>query len=137
MHVHVCGSSRSVFFCADPETFKNILRERPQELIRFTMFRRAPEKGEIDINIADKRMLRVKNAGRMPVGVWANWLCQSKFQFTSFCLFSVERSRAPFPSFAAKTFSGAVLAMIFLNAVLLGVQQTMPLDNWRVRNWTP
>eukprot|EP00736_Rhodelphis_marinus_P007389 Rmarinus@m.27382 len=61
----------------EPDLFTGVLRETPQQLIKFKMFKRTAEAAQM--KPADRRLARVKNINSVPIGVWANWVVNRMF----------------------------------------------------------
>lgn len=61
-------------FLPDPQILEKVLLENPDQMVKFKVYQR-----EVlpDASIIDRRLTRVKNKNRLPVGVWAHWVVES------------------------------------------------------------
>eukprot|EP00735_Rhodelphis_limneticus_P014542 TRINITY_DN8580_c0_g1::TRINITY_DN8580_c0_g1_i1::g.8615::m.8615 TRINITY_DN8580_c0_g1::TRINITY_DN8580_c0_g1_i1::g.8615 ORF type:complete len:733 (+),score=135.83,sp/A2ARP9/CTSR2_MOUSE/35.24/1e-54,Ion_trans/PF00520.26/2.2e-29,RhoGAP/PF00620.22/0.035,RhoGAP/PF00620.22/1e+03,DUF1018/PF06252.7/12,DUF1018/PF06252.7/8.2 TRINITY_DN8580_c0_g1_i1:22-2220(+) len=93
----------------EPELFKNILRETPQQLIKFKLFKRTADMVERKKKQAraDRRLARVKNINSVPIGVWANWVVNHP------------------------VFTTLMIILILINGVLLGVAAETPDEDYK------
>lgn len=65
----------------DPALLEKLLLKNPEETVKFKVYKRdrCPQ-----ISSVDRRLTRVKNMNRLPIGVWARWVVES----ISFILFA-------------------------------------------------
>eukprot|EP00736_Rhodelphis_marinus_P001469 Rmarinus@m.27381 len=89
----------------EPDLFTGVLRETPQQLIKFKMFKRTAEAAQM--KPADRRLARVKNINSVPIGVWANWVVNHT------------------------VFTTLMILLIFLNGIILGVAVELPEENYK------
>ncbi|KAJ4460815.1 putative Cation channel sperm-associated protein 2 [Paratrimastix pyriformis] len=87
----------------EPDLFKQTLRDTPNQLIKFKIFKRGMT---TDASAKDRRMTRTKAMNTIPIGVWAWW-------FTNTSLFNY-----------------VMTIVIIFNAVMLGVQGELPEEQY-------
>lgn len=63
-----------IIFLSDPQILEKILLENPDQMVKFKAYQR---EALPDASIIDRRLTRVKNKNRLPVGVWAHWVVES------------------------------------------------------------
>eukprot|EP00002_Diphylleia_rotans_P013835 TRINITY_DN2693_c0_g2_i3.p1 TRINITY_DN2693_c0_g2~~TRINITY_DN2693_c0_g2_i3.p1 ORF type:complete len:421 (+),score=83.24 TRINITY_DN2693_c0_g2_i3:50-1312(+) len=80
----------------EPELFRSMLRESPNQLVKFKIFKRTTEGGRKQQ--IDKRLMRIKYLNKLPVGVWASWVVYNPL------------------------FQNLIMALIFLTAILTAVR---------------
>ena len=58
----------------DSALLEKLLLDNPEQTVKFKVYKRdsCPE-----ISSVDRRLTRVKNKNRLPVGVWARWVVES------------------------------------------------------------
>ena len=59
----------------EPANLEKVLLENPEQMIKFKVYKRE-EIEEIDADV-DRRLNRVKNQNKLPLGVWASWVVES------------------------------------------------------------
>ncbi len=69
----------------DESLFQDILMEKPHALINFKVFKRNYVKQMGASKAIDKRLIRIGNMNRVPAGVWAHWIVNTK-QFSNIIL---------------------------------------------------
>jgi cation channel sperm-associated protein 2 len=79
-----------------------ILKDNPSQVIKFKVFKRSLESRVNN----DVRMARVRNKETVPVGVYAHWLTNHK------------------------VFSWGIIAVILINAAILGIQPELDAREW-------
>lgn len=62
-------------FYTESGTLDKVLLDTPEQMIKFKVYKR-DEIGEVDCQV-DRRLNRVKNQNKLPVGVWASWIVES------------------------------------------------------------
>ncbi|ORZ33335.1 Ion transport protein-domain-containing protein [Catenaria anguillulae PL171] len=77
----------------DPDTLERILSEAPHQLIKFQAFKRTA----MDNLGVDRRLTRIRNKDKVPLGAWAGWVVESK------------------------VFQNIVLGFIVANAIMVGI----------------
>ena len=62
----------------DSTILENLLADAPDQAIKFKVYKRE-QIPEITI---DRRLTRVRNQNRLPIGVWAHWIVESILVYT-------------------------------------------------------
>ena len=108
----------------DPMQFTKLLRETPQQLIKFKIFQRTlDEAGQH----GDKRLARIKNVNTLPIGVWASW---TVYRMSGWILALFVNIMITMPHQSDPIFQSLIMLFIFLNAVALGVMAELPQSDY-------
>lgn len=63
------------FIIIDSKLLKTLLIENPQQTIKFQVYNR---KRHTNKAVIDRRLMRIKNQSKLPLGVWAHWIVKSQ-----------------------------------------------------------
>ncbi|XP_064390889.1 cation channel sperm-associated protein 2-like [Halichondria panicea] len=80
-----------------------VLLENPEQTIKFKTYQR--DKIEEVNNVVDRRLIRVKNQNKLPLGVWALWVVENR------------------------KFQNMLLILIILNGISIGIEGELPVTN--------
>lgn len=56
-----------------PGVLEKLLLESPDQMVKFKVYKRD---WSMQVTV-DRRLTRVKNQNKLPIGVWANWVVES------------------------------------------------------------
>lgn len=62
-------------FMSEPGILESVLLNTPEQLIKFKVYKR--DERDEDANMVDRRLTRIKNQNRLPLGVWAKMVTES------------------------------------------------------------
>lgn len=60
---------------AEPGILENVLMNTPEQLVKFKVYKR--DERDDEANMVDRRLTRIKNQNRLPLGVWAKMVTES------------------------------------------------------------
>ena len=81
IHAHLLFSlliPNSEFVFTDPKVLEDILINTPEQTIKFKVYKRERD-DEVEL---DRRLRRIRNQNKLPIGVWAQWLVESIRPYT-------------------------------------------------------
>lgn len=60
---------------AEPGILEKVLMNTPEQLVKFKVYKR--DERDDEANMVDRRLTRIKNQNRLPLGVWAKMVTES------------------------------------------------------------
>ena len=60
---------------AEPGILEKVLIYTPEQLVKFKVYKR--DERDDEANMVDRRLTRIKNQNRLPLGVWAKMVTES------------------------------------------------------------
>ena len=60
---------------AEPGILEKVLINTPEQLVKFKVYKR--DERDDEANMIDRRLTRIKNQNRLPLGVWAKMVIES------------------------------------------------------------